>query len=98
MACSSSSEAHCLPGTRCKRGAACIAHWRRSNRTLQAALFGVALFATLIPEFVSLQGDIGRMNTVFKFYLQAWILLSVTAAVALGWLVQRSARDALLRQ
>jgi YYY domain-containing protein len=77
--------------------AACIAHWRRSNRTLQAALFGVALFATLIPEFVSLQGDIGRMNTVFKFYLQAWVLLSITAAVALGWLARKSARDRLLR-
>jgi YYY domain-containing protein len=77
---------------------ACIAHWRRSNRMLQAALFGVALFATLIPEFVSLQGDIGRMNTVFKFYLQAWVLLSVTAAVAVGWLVRKSGRDRLLRQ
>jgi YYY domain-containing protein len=78
--------------------AACIGHWRRSNRTLQAALFGVALFATLIPEFVSLQGDIGRMNTVFKFYLQAWVLLSITAAVALGWLVRASARERLLHQ
>ena len=78
--------------------AACIAHWRRSNRMLQAALFGVALFATLIPEFVSLQGDIGRMNTVFKFYLQAWVLLSIAAAVAVGWLVRKSARERLLRQ
>ena len=33
------------------------------------------------------------MNTVFKFYLQAWVLLSITAAVALGWLVRRLARD-----
>jgi YYY domain-containing protein len=78
--------------------AACFAHWRRSNRMLQAALFGVALFATLIPEIVALQGDVGRMNTVFKFYLQAWVLLSVTAAVALGWLLRRSGRDQLLRQ
>jgi YYY domain-containing protein len=78
--------------------AACISQWRRSNRALQAALFGVALFATLIPEFVSLQGDIGRMNTVFKFYLQAWVLLSITAAVALGWLARQSGRDHLLRQ
>jgi uncharacterized membrane protein len=47
---------------------------------------------------VSLQGDIGRMNTVFKFYLQAWVLLSITAAVAVGWLVRGFAHDALLRQ
>src|SRR5207245_6867790 len=77
--------------------AACLAHWRRSSRALQAALFGVALFATLIPEFVALQGDVGRMNTVFKFYLQAWVLLSITAAVAVGWLLRRSVRDPLLR-
>jgi len=77
---------------------ACIAHRRRSNRMLQAALFAVALFAALIPELVSLQGDIGRMNTVFKFYLQSWVLLSITAAVALGWLARSSVRDRLLRQ
>jgi YYY domain-containing protein len=77
--------------------AACLAYWRQSNRALQAALVGCALFATLIPEFVALQGDVGRMNTVFKFYLQAWVLLSVTAAVALGWLVRRSQREPLLR-
>ncbi len=78
--------------------AACVSHWRRSNRASQAALFGVALFATLIPEFVALQGDIGRMNTVFKFYLQAWVLLSITSAVALGWLARESLRDQFLRQ
>ncbi|MBV9134299.1 MAG: hypothetical protein JO318_16460 [Chloroflexi bacterium] len=37
------------------------------------------------------------MNTVFKFYLQAWVLLSITAAVAFGWLIRRSGRDHLLR-
>jgi len=79
-------------------GGVCLATWRRSNRTLQAALLGAALFATLIPEFVALQGDIGRMNTVFKFYLQAWVLFSIAAAVALGWLVRASVRDTLLRQ
>jgi YYY domain-containing protein len=77
--------------------AAVVAHKRRSDRSLQAALFGAALFATLIPEFVALQGDIGRMNTVFKFYMQAWVLLSIAAAVAFGWLVRRSVRDLLLR-
>jgi len=81
-------------------GAACaaaVAHWRRSSRMLQAALFAVGLGATLIPEFVALQGDIGRMNTVFKFYLQAWVLLAITAAVALGWLAGRVRREAVLR-
>lgn len=77
--------------------AASVGYWRRSSRALHAALLGAALFATLIPEFVALQGDIGRMNTVFKFYLQAWVLFSIAGAVALGWLWRSSARDALLR-
>ncbi len=29
------------------------------------------------------------MNTVFKFYIQAWLILSVAAPVALMWFVER---------
>jgi uncharacterized membrane protein len=49
----------------------------------------LALGLTLVVEIVVLKGDISRMNTTFKFYLQVWILLAISAAVALGWLADR---------
>jgi YYY domain-containing protein len=54
----------------------------------RAVLFmtGTALVLTLAVELVVLEGDLGRMNTVFKFYLQAWTLLSVSAAASAVWL------------
>ncbi len=51
------------------------------------ALFfiGTALFITVLVEVVVVRGDIGRQNTIFKFYLQAWFLLTVSAGAALAW-------------
>jgi uncharacterized membrane protein len=48
-------------------------------------MIGTGLFLTLFVEVIVLQGDISRMNTVFKFYMQAWLLLAFGAAFALGW-------------
>ena len=49
-------------------------------------LIGTGLAITLVVDTVVVRGDIGRMNTVFKFYLQVWALFAVSAAAALGWL------------
>ena len=49
---------------------------------------GTALLITLMVEMVVVRGDIGRMNTVFKFYLHSWVLFALSAAAALGWLME----------
>jgi len=51
-------------------------------------LIGTALTLTLVVELVFLPGDVGRMNTVFKFYLQAWIMFALPAGVCFGWLIK----------
>lgn len=53
------------------------------------ALFwiGTGLVITIMVEVVTVAGDIGRMNTVFKFYMQTWTLFAVSAGAAIGWLV-----------
>ena len=50
-------------------------------------LIGTGLVLTLVVEVVVVVGDIGRMNTVFKFYLQVWTLFAVCAAAAFAWLL-----------
>jgi YYY domain-containing protein len=49
-------------------------------------LVGSGLLLTLMVEVIVLRGDIGRMNTVFKFYLQVWTMFAISAASALAWL------------
>jgi YYY domain-containing protein len=49
-------------------------------------LIGTGLVLTLMVELIVLVGDIGRMNTVFKFYLQVWTFFAISSGAALGWL------------
>lgn len=49
-------------------------------------IFGCALFLSTTVELITLEGDIGRMNTVFKFYMQAWTFMSISAGASLIWL------------
>lgn len=47
-------------------------------------LIGTALALTLFVELFSVGAD--RMNTIFKFYIQVWLFLSVVGGAALAWL------------
>jgi uncharacterized membrane protein len=59
-------------------------------------MVGVALLLTFSVEFVYLKDSFGtRMNTVFKFYYQAWVLLALVSAYGLQRLLER--REALAR-
>jgi YYY domain-containing protein len=61
---------------------------RSDGRRFLLFLIGTAATLTLVVEMIYLLGDIGRMNTVFKFYLQAWILFGLTAGVCLVWVLK----------
>jgi len=65
--------------------------------TFVLLLIATALALALSVEFVYLRDLFGtRMNTVFKFYYQAWILLGLASAYGLSRLAARSS-PAILR-
>jgi YYY domain-containing protein len=59
------------------------------ERLLLSIFVGLAAVLTLCVEFVAIKGDIGRMNTVFKFYLQAWFLMGAVSALGVAGILWR---------
>jgi uncharacterized membrane protein len=56
------------------------------------ALMAFTFALSLGVEIVVLDGDIGRQNTFFKFYMQVWVMLSVVCAAGLAWLLAGARR------
>ena len=56
---------------------------------LLAGMVALSALLGIFPEFLAIDGDVGRMNTVFKFYLQSWNLLALVAAATLPFLWQQ---------
>ncbi len=48
-------------------------------------LIGTSLLITVVVEVLVVVGDIGRANTIFKFYLQAWLMLAACSGAAFAW-------------
>ena len=57
------------------------------TKRLVLFMVGTALVITMVVEMLVVTGDVGRQNTVFKFYMQVWVLLGLSAAAAFNWLL-----------
>ena len=68
-----------------------VAGWRvlrspepsRPYEVVILAMVGMAALIAIGVDFVTVEGDIGRMNTLFKYYLEVWVFLAIAAAYML---------------
>ena len=68
-----------------------VAGWRvlqspEPSRPYEAVILAMVAMAALIAigvDFVTVEGDIGRMNTLFKYYLEVWVFMAIAAAYML---------------
>ena len=72
-----------------------VAGWRliitpETSRPYDAFALAVLIMAAPVfigVDLVTVEGDIGRMNTLFKYYLEAWVLMAIGSAYLLWRLV-----------
>ncbi len=56
-------------------------------RLFVLAMLGLGFGLSFGVDLVTINGDITRMNTVFKFYLHVWVLFGLAASFAVWYLV-----------
>ena len=61
----------------------------RAFASVPMVLLALGLAIAIGVDFVRTEGDIGRMNTLFKYYMQVWVLLGLASAYMLWQLVDR---------
>ena len=61
-------------------------------------IIGTGFLLTLVVELVHLVGDIGRMNVVFKIYMQAWLLINIAAASGMAIVLRKQKRWSVRKQ
>jgi YYY domain-containing protein len=61
-------------------------------RRFVLVLVCTAMLLTALVEIAVVDGDIGRQNTIFKFYLQAWMLLAASAGASAAWTMEALGR------
>ncbi len=76
--------------------------WRRRDNTtpegasaqFASLLLLCGLGLTFVVEFVYLRDSFGvRMNTIFKFYYQAWAMLGCASAFGIWWILYRRGEE-----
>ncbi len=69
-------------------------HTRRSfstSKVFASLLILIGLALTFSVEFIYLRDHFGvRMNTIFKFYYQAWVMLGCVSAYGVWWVLNQS--------
>ena len=61
----------------------------RPFEALVLVILGMAALIVAGVDLVTVEGDIGRMNTLFKYYLEVWVFMAIAAAYML-WRIASS--------